>query len=194
MKREELNRALDHIDYDLVEEYVREKERLTRRAKIRRRFAQAARAAACLVVLVCIALPIIIFGDGAHSEQPPNSVNPPYVSTTPVGPGESLPAPEPPTGDPQPGDEDQMTPGRLAYTYSFAYNGTEYVCSFGTYDQSLEEALQTESIDPKHVGEHIGEVMVTDNNGQRGWYRLYRGDGSNLIIEIEGYYMIAQRK
>lgn len=194
MKREELNRALGHIDYDLVEEYVREKERLTRRAKIRHRFAQVARAAACLVVLVCIALPIIIFGDGAHSEQPPNSVNPPYVSTTPVGPGENLPAPEPPTCDPQPGDEDQMPPGRLAYTYSFAYNGTEYVCSFGTYDQSLEEALQTESIDPKHVGEHLGEVVATDKNGNRDWYKLYKGDGTNLIIEIEGYYMIAYRK
>lgn len=194
MKREELNRALGHIDYDLVEEYVREKERLTRRAKIRHRFAQAARAAACLVVLVCIALPIIILGEGAQSTQPPNSENPPYVSTTPVGPGENLPAPEPPTEDPQPGDEDQMTPGRLAYTYSFAYNGTEYVCSFGTYDQSLEEALRTESIDPKHVGEHLGEVVATDKNGNRDWYKLYKGDGTNLIIEIEGYYMIAYRK
>lgn len=191
MKREELNRALSRIDYDLVEEYVREKERLTRRAKMRRRFAQVARAAACLVVLVCIALPIIIFGDGAHSEQPPNIVNPPYVSTTPVLPENQPgdPTPNPPDGG------DEMTPGQLAYTYSFAYNGTEYVCPFGTPGQSLSDALEVDSIDPRYVGEHIGEVVATDNDGNRGWYKLYVDvDGTNLIIEIDGYYMVAYRK
>ena len=198
MRKDDFSLALNHIDYDLIEEYVCEKERLMSRANRRRQLAHFARAAACFAVLFAIIVPIILFGDNMTASPPDNhgGERPPYVSTTPVYPENQNPSsPEPgdPSDDGVIGPE-ASDPAKLKYTYYFAYNGKEYICSFGTYDQSLEEALQTESIDPKYVGEHMGEVMVTDNNGQRGWYKLYRGDGSNLIIEIEGYYMIAQRK
>ncbi len=198
MRKDDFSLALNHIDYDLIEEYVFEKESLKRRAHQRRQLAHFARAAACFAVLCVIIVPIMLFGDKMTAIPPDNhgGENPPYVSTTPVYPENEGPASQKPGDSSDDGvmGPESSDPAELKYTYYFAYNGTEYICPFGTYDQSLEEALQTESIDPKHVGEHMGEVMVTDNNGQRGWYRLYRGDGSNLIIEIEGYYMIAYRK
>ncbi len=196
MSREDFNNALNHIDYDLVEEYVCEKERLKKRARQKRQLAHYARAAACLLIAFCVAIPIIIFTNPLLSIPPHNTDGgkPTYTSTTPMHPENQEPgAPQDPSDDGVVGPE-AAGPSALKFSYCFAYNGTEYICSFGTYDQSLNEALQTDCIDPKNVGEHIGEVMVTDNNGQREWFRLYGGDGSNLIIEIDGYYMIAQRK
>ena len=195
MKIEDINNALGYIDYDLVEEYVAEKEKLSIRARQRRQLMYFARTAACLVVLIGIMIPIVLLGTKMTSPPNTSGENPTYTTTTPV---------VPPTGNPpgssenteKPGGDDGVIqkPSEYRYTYKFAYNGTEYICVFGHVDQSLSEALKGESVDLQLVGEYIGEVMAIDQNGERGWYKIYQADYTNLIIEIKGYHMTAQRK
>ena len=56
--------ALDHIDYDLVDEFVREREALERKRKIRKQVIKFAPIAACFVVCISIGAAILGFNLG----------------------------------------------------------------------------------------------------------------------------------
>lgn len=62
MKKEDFLKALDHIDYDLVEEYVLEKERAVKRRERQRSVMRMLPVAACFILLLSIGTVSLIAG------------------------------------------------------------------------------------------------------------------------------------
>lgn len=97
MSKEDFNNALNHIDYELIEEYVEEKERLQRRAAQKRSFIRLAPIAACFVLVITFAitlLPMFIggrFNYDAENLPPINESGSTTQSTTGGGEGASPP-------------------------------------------------------------------------------------------------------
>ncbi|MGM9632211.1 MAG: hypothetical protein ACI3XL_03880 [Eubacteriales bacterium] len=76
MKKEDFLKALDHIDYDLVEEYVLEKERAVKRRKSQRNVMRMLPVAACFILLLGIGAVSLIAGMqnlGSGDSAPPDS-------------------------------------------------------------------------------------------------------------------------
>lgn len=161
MRKEELNNALNHIDYDLVEEFVEEKEELNKSLAKRRTIMHLAPIAASFVVVFCIGVAILPMFFGAKGEAPPSNPGgfppeiegpgappsagtPPYVSdnsnstSDPGGndPSEALPPEEDITPPSDPTDKPEGEVGdeiACPYLYEFTvyFEGDEYICCFG---------------------------------------------------------------
>ena len=70
MSKEDFNNALNHIDYDLVEEYVVEKEKMKKRAVQRRAFIRLVPVAACFVIIITLSITILpMFFEGKFDEE-----------------------------------------------------------------------------------------------------------------------------
>lgn len=72
MRREDFNNALNYIDYDLVEEYVAEKEQIQKRKMLSRSFVRFVPVAACLVLVITFSLtllPMIINNQFGYSGE-----------------------------------------------------------------------------------------------------------------------------
>ncbi len=123
MRKEELNNALNHIDYDLVEEFVEEKEELNKSLAKRRTIMHLAPIAASFVLILCISAIIVptIFGgadtnkptlpeDSSPEIQKPGSFTTTVSPTTTVPPTTILPnETQPPQGEEKP-PEDPIPP------------------------------------------------------------------------------------
>lgn len=87
MSKEDFNNALNHIDYDLVEEYVVEKEKMKKRAVQRRAFIRLVPVAACFVIIITLSITILpMFFEGKFDykseELPPVEENAPNPTIT----------------------------------------------------------------------------------------------------------------
>ena len=174
MNKDIFNDALNYLDYDLVEEFVSEREKNKKSQRIRT-VGRVSAAAASLVVLTLI-VPIIMV-----ITTPSGSAGPPMGTTTVETDGGSM----------FPNEYESAHP----YLYYFAYNKIEYLCEFGEAGESFEEALDKYRVDAAELGEYIGEVKAVDKNGKAAWYKIYKSkDAKTILIEIrEGYYFKVKR-
>ena len=88
MKKSDLNRGLDHIDSDLVEEFIQESDRLSARRKPRRVWVRVLAVAACLALLAgTITTVALLQREQTDIPQPSESDTvPPEQSTEPTEP------------------------------------------------------------------------------------------------------------
>lgn len=191
MKKENFNIALNHIDYDLVEEYVAEKDKMQKRVVQRRTFMKLAPIAACFVLIITFSitvLPMILNNsfDNAISSSPIDESfqDPPTTEDTSGSPEENEPeyegvAPMPPS--------DAL--GSI-YTYTFQYEDVVYILKFN----SLEE-LNKQAVSEDKRGEYIATVSVYDSvNDKETLCAIYEcAETDDVIIELlDGYYFVVE--
>ena len=152
MNKDIFNDALNYIDYDLVEEFVSEREKNKRKRTIRTvgRFSAAAASLVILTLIVPIIMVII---------TPAGSAGPPSAGITTVNRDEGIKFPEDMSAHP--------------YVYYFAYNKFEYLCEFGQEGESFEVALEKYRVDISMLCEFIGEVKAVNNDNKSAWYKIY---------------------
>ncbi len=87
MKKEEWNEGMNHLDSDLVEEYVSKKEQLTQKNKMSRRiWVQVGAVAACLVLVIGVVVVLQGGGLGLPSILGPTTPSAPTEPTRPQAP------------------------------------------------------------------------------------------------------------
>ncbi len=194
MRKEDFNNALNYIDYDLVEEYVSEKEKAQRKITRQRQMMRYAPVAACLVIILSVSTFILpTFFDNKLKNENTGTLNP---ETQIVPPTTNLP------GNLKP--EDQNSNTSLLYTFTFEYNGHKYIkiLSENLADGVVDEELDDVSEEVK--GEYIGTVIVTDNsNNTQFECPIYEYAGvftssmndKGIVVELfDGYYFYFSTK
>lgn len=166
MNKEQLYKALDLIDPDIVEEFIVEESRLQRNVQKRRTLIKYARAAACLCVLV------IIYVAAINMYSPPSSNG--NDSAPPLGMGTVTTEKEPQDGTASPGAD---------LSYTFIYNEESYTVS--AYDKILinDDAA------------YLGVVMLTENGQDVPTLesRVFSLPDGSLAVEINGNYYRASK-
>lgn len=209
MSKEDFNNALNHIDYDLVEEYVAEKERIEKKAAQRRIFIKLVPIAACFVIIFTFSitlLPMVLnnsfeFKNTASTslvnenfqEPPTTDVGDENISGAPQNPGIESEGNKPDGSGVEPdagipGDSSKPMDDMLIYR--FQYEGLFYTLSFN----SLEE-MYSRAIDEDSRGNYITSVNVSNNvNDEEVLCQIYEYVGTNdVIIELfDGYYFIVK--
>ncbi len=175
MSKEAFINALNHIDYDLVEEFVSEKERAQKRIRRKKNIMRLAPLAACFVLITCVGTLFLLGGGmlGDAGSMPPDN------KTDDWG-GEGDP---PLTGMPE--YEDVLT---------FEYNGEQYICYIDESDDGISGL--TKPVPQVEVGAYIGKVEVKHSNGSAEALKIYKSLGNNsdkLIIETkDGLFYLAE--
>ena len=175
MSKEKFNNALDHIDYELVTEHLKEKELLKRRAKWRRAVTRAVPVAACFVLFLMV-LPVFI-----AMFAPAGSAGP-GVTTDNSGIN-----PAPPASNPSEGLDTTRE-----YKYIFEiYDNLYYVPTVST----------DEEMSKNDVGQKLGEVIASNHQGEEFVCHVYdfmhfvstyhAANYTELIVEIDGEYYLA---
>ena len=196
MRKEDFNNALNHIDYDLVEEFVVEKERMQKRAKQKRRFIKLMPIAACFVLVATFAvtvLPVLFDGspdlkneilpsvDEIVNEPPEGDESTGDAETEGAGPSYGKPDDEFPTpGAPSEGKQE----------YTFHFNGRLYTLRFDSREEMGEKVLSEGD-----VGSYITTVNVYDvSNDEEKSCRIFNNlSGDKIIVELfEGLYFTAE--
>lgn len=161
MKKEDFVNSLNYIDYELVEEYVAQREVLQRKHNRRKNAIRFVPVAACLMLMV-LTLPIILtlLSPAKNStEKPGLEALPPSSITGDVNSG---------VENERPPDDMPMAPegdvsDEVVQQYSFSYKGTTYYVSISC----IEEA---------DLDEHLGEYLDTVSH-------IFAGD-SAILVEI----------
>ena len=192
MRKEDFNNALNYIDYDLIEEYVSEKENAQRKIARQRQIMRYAPLAACLVVILSISVFIL-----------PNFFDN-YKITNDIWGQNPETQIEPPTSNlPSNNKPDTQTPEKpdasVLNVFTFENDGCKYIkiLSGNLGDGVVDEELDDVSEEAK--GEYIGTVIVTDNsNNTQFECPIYEYAGvftssmndKGLVVELfEGYYV-----
>lgn len=171
MSKECFNNALNHLDYDLVEEFVTERELSLKRSKRRKTVRSISSIAACLTVLTI--LPLFVFFvvlDGFRA-------GPAAPGTSDNLNGENF-APLPP--------EDSSSSNDPMSSFTFVFNGKSYIV-----DYSVEEEEKI------IVGEYLGEIILSDEYGNICPCRIYASldeelSGAIIIETSSGVYHLAK--
>ena len=186
MKTEDFNRALNHIDADIVEEYLKEKELAEIRSKRRKTTRRLVPLVACLMVMV-IALPIV--GGLMNSTGSALSLNSFF--------------------------EGNFFPMEYRYVYSFVFYDVTYSAKFMDIRQGIEEKYVGDHLGEVLATDKNGKQTVckiydyyydaqsmasSNRRAMNTVYELYANyaeiliRGANykeIIIEIEGSYFPA---
>ena len=174
MSKECFNSALNYLDYDLVEEFVTERESSTKRMKRRKVIRSVSSIAACLTVLTI--LPLFVFfvvlgGFKAGSAAPGEPGNMSGENIVPLPPEDSSPSNYP------------------MGSFTFIFNGKSYIVDFNNEEDAAAEEIV--------LGEYLGEITLSDEYGNISTCRIYASldEESKSIIIIEtlnGVYHLAQ--
>lgn len=186
MKKEDFNTGLNYIDADIVEEYLREKERAQRRIKRHKTAIRLIPLAACFMIMILI-VPIIS-----------NFI-------TPMAPGIF----------PNHIFDAIFYPSEYKYVYSFVFYDVSYSARFMNLEQGIEEKYVGDSLGEVVATDKNGKQTICKiydyycdpqsntapnrraMNGVYGMYGSYseiliRGANyKEIIIEIEGKYFPA---
>ena len=186
MKTEDFNRALNHIDADIVEEYLKEKELAEIRSKRRKTTRRLVPLVACLMIMV-IAFPIV-----GGLMNPTGSAVFPNIFL-----------------------EGNLFPMEYRYVYSFVFYDVTYSAKFMDIKQGIEEKYVGDHLGEVLATDKNGKQTVCKiydyycdpqsntapnrraMNGVYGMYGSYseiliRGANyKEIIIEIEGQYFPA---
>ena len=163
MRMEKFNNALDHIDYDLVDEFVREREAIERKRKIRKQVIKLAPIAACFVVCISIGAAILGFNLGFDKKNSANVINP--------------------------NNQMQILFAKEG-KFVFEYQGRFYQ-AYVTPD--ISSGYLEGSVSIQNVGQHITSVRVTDEKGNEATMEIYssknEGDNESILLKLDvGYF------
>lgn len=203
MRKEDFVNALDHIDYDLVEEYVAEKEKSQKRAQNRNSAIRIVPLAACFILLFAIGT--LFLNDGNKSMSPggmkPSGDNGIFEGL-PNFPSED---PEWSTDTDNNFAEDESNPFENIYVFTFKYNGREYVSRFvSSNPEDFSEEIYEKNVSVDYKGEHIATVVVKNHyNNTETTCSIYtylsmtpEGAGNvddKILIELyDGLYFVAE--
>ncbi len=95
---------------------------------------------------------------------------------------------DPPGENNSVGDEDSDAMP-IPYCYVFQYNGYMYRAAFADDMDAIDESYL-----PVALGKYLGKVVATDENGEKGTYKIYASlsePSRELIIEVNGKYYCA---
>ena len=169
MRMEKFNNALDHIDYDLIDEFVREREVVERKREIRRQVIKLAPIAACFVVCIGIGAAVLGFNLGFNKNVAGNIQNP---------------------------NEQLQLMFAKDGKFVFEYDGKLYqayvspVISSDSIDFELAG-----SVSIQNVGDHITNVTVTDEKGNEATMEIYSSkngaDEGTILLKLDGGYFKA---
>ena len=171
MKKEHFSNALDHIDYELVDEFVKEKEALQIRRARRKAMNTLIPIAACLVILVGVGAGILGYLLGFNK----------------------------PKGDYTGQSEHMQIFFEKEGIFVFEYDGKLYqalVLPMGSSDGF--ESSDGESVSIKNVGELISTVSVTDKNGNVATLEIYTSKGGDsvetgdILLKLDSGYFVAK--
>ena len=143
MRMEKFNSALDHIDYDLVDEFIRERESIERKREVRKQIIKLAPIAACFVICISIGAAILGFNLGFNKNASGGNSNP---------------------------NEQMQIFFAKEGKFVFEYQGKvyqAYVTPAIGYDY-LED-----SVSIQNVGQHITNVTVVDERGNEATMEIY---------------------
>lgn len=200
MSKEDFNNALNHIDYDLVEEYVVEKEKMKKRAVQRRAFIRLVPVAACFVIIITLSITILpMFFEGKFDykseELPPveeNASNPTITTDDNV----SGDVPEDDGGNGEEMSPDNVAPvppGDMGgssvsvFYFTFVYQDVLYELQFESQNrETFLQEINEKSISEDKVGDYITIVNVYDSfNGEDIVCPIYENLGaSGIIVEL----------
>ena len=168
MKSEKFNDALDFLDYELVDEFVKEKEALKQRKIKRKAIATFVPIAACFVILLSVGTALLGYNLGSN-----NNV---YEEMS----QEQL----------------QILFGKEG-RFVFEYGGKVYQ-AFVTPIFSGEGVNFTESemVSIRDVGELISTVEVTDENGNTATMEIYSNNKESsqegVLLKLDSGYFLAE--
>lgn len=189
MRREDFNNALNHIDIDLVEEYVTEKERAQKKEIVRKKFVRLAPLAACFAIFLTVGTVFLLNLDpfGNSMMAPDNG-----AEQVPATPGDNGQMPNDPSGD-------GKLPSKYKYYFYFNLDGQDFICLLNALDEdSASDEMNTSLIPESQLGELLATVEVADQDGEvricKIYGCLYDPSRDEVAIEIsEGVYLPAQR-
>ena len=167
MKTEEFNNALEYLDYDLVDEYVREKESVQKMKVRRKAIATLVPIAACFVILLSIGTAFLGYNLGFSK---PNGNNK--------------------------GDELQIFFEKEGI-FVFEYEGRMYQAFVTPmFSDGGIDFTESESVSIRDVGDLISTVNVTDKNGNTATMEIYSGKGNfaqdSILLKLDSGYFVAK--
>ena len=163
MRMEKFNSALDHIDYDLVDEFIRERESIERKREVRKQIIKLAPIAACFVICISSGAAILGFNLGFNKNASGGNLNP---------------------------NEQMQIFFAKEGKFVFEYQGKvyqAYVTPAIGYDY-LED-----SVSIQNVGQHITNVTVVDERGNEATMEIYSSkngaDNESVLLKLDvGYF------
>lgn len=170
MRMDKLNKALDHIDSDLIDEFVRESESLQRKKAVRRDLLRIIPVAACLVILVGVSSAHLGYKYGKLSNF---------------------------EGDIQENMSGQLQivlekEGRFV----FEYKGKLYQAYVSPALNDDLDLILGESVSIQQVGERLSNVKVTDEKGNVATLEIYSSKGvsnDEMLLKLDcGYFPVSQ--
>lgn len=166
MNSEKLNNALEYLDLDLVDEFVKEKEAVQKRKARRKTISILTPIAACLVLLISVGSALIgykmAFDKGVN--QSPENLQVYFEKD-----------------------------GRFVFEYQGRVYQAFVTPMIGSESMDFAEG---ESVSIKDVGELISKVDVTDRNGNTATMEIYssKGDAAEgeILLKLESGYFLAK--
>ena len=169
MKIEDLNNAMSHIDYDLVDEFVREKDAIAQRKRIRKNVYRLTPVAACLLI-------VTLAGTVALTKNLSKS-------------GSSVPEMN------QSPDNLEMFLDKDGMFY-FEYKGVLYQAYVSPLIDDNTDFAENGSVSIQNVGERISDVTVVDESGNAATMEIYaskgNGESTEILLKLDGGYFKAQ--
>ena len=163
MRMEKFNKALDHIDYDLVDEFIREREAIERKREARKQIIRLAPIAACFVICISIGAAVLGFNLGFNKNlagDDPNANNQMQIFFAKEG------------------------------KFVFEYQGKVYQ-AYVTPEIGYDYLDGSVSI--QNVGQHITNVTVVDEGGNEATMEIYSSkngtDNESILLKLDvGYF------
>ena len=166
MKMEQFNNALNHIDYDLIDEFVREKDGVQLRKQRKRAFARITSVAACFALLLTATAAVIGYSAGMQKKSEFNS---------------SLTA--------------EQIFFEKDGKFVFEYKGKLYQAYVAPVLDN-DDFADNGSVSIQNVGERITDVTVTDENGNSATMEIYANKSDSgsgdILLKLNGGYFRAQ--
>ena len=166
MNSEKLNNALEYLDLDLVDEFVKEKEAVQKRKARRKTISVLTPVAACLVLLISVGSALLGYKmayDKGGNQSPENLQV--YFEKD----------------------------GRFVFEYQGRVYQAFVTPMIGSESMDFAEG---ESVSIKDVGELISKVDVTDRNGNTATMEIYssKGDAAEgeILLKLESGYFLAK--
>ena len=167
MKSEKFNDALDFLDYELVDEFVKEKEALKQRKIKRKAIATFVPIAACFVILLSVGTAILGYNFGSNKVYE-------------EGPEEQLKVIFEKEG-----------------RFVFEYEGRTYQAFVTPiFSGEGVDFVENESISIRNVGDLITTVDVMDENGNTATMEIYSSKSSSsqdgILLKLDSGYFLAE--
>ncbi len=167
MKSEKFNDALDFLDYELVDEFVKEKEVLKQRKIKRKAIATFVPIAACFVILLSIGTAILGYNFGSNNVYDENP------------------------------EEQLKVLFEKEGRFVFEYEGRTYQAFVTPiFSGEGVDFVENESISIRNVGDLITTVDVMDENGNTATMEIYSSKSSSsqdgILLKLDSGYFLAE--